>query len=125
MTERTLTGLRVERGLKLEELVELHLDDKAVELLKSDRINNRRLCEILSHEKFKELLTDTEIYVDGMTAILHDIRKAHENDIESAPSITPADQTFWYQLPAQGEMKSTVSGFFRPLASALLCKLTG
>lgn len=67
MTERTLTGLRVERGLKLEELVELHLDDKAVELLKSDRINNRR----------------------------------------------------------RGEMKSTVSGFFRPLASALLCKLTG
>lgn len=107
LTERTLTGLRVERGLKLEELVELHLDDKAVELLKSDRINSRRLCEILSHEKFKELLTDTEIYVDGMTAILHDIRKAHENDIESAPAITPADQTFWYQLPAQGEMKSS------------------
>ena len=127
-------------------LAELHLDDKAVELLKSDRINNRLLCEILSHEKFKELLADTEIYVDGMAAmrfhdmnssfaalramilennpeavadrslrileacqigeedffchvthktwdaILHDIRKAHENDIESAPAITPADE---------------------------------
>lgn len=25
-------------------------------------------------------------------AILHDIRKAHENDMESAPAITPADE---------------------------------
>ena len=91
-----------------------------MELLKSERFNNRLLCEIISHEKFKELLADAEIYVDGMAtmrfhdmneacqveeedffclvthktwdAILHDIRKAHEHekDTDSAPEITPA-----------------------------------
>ena len=115
-------------------------------LLKSERFNNRLLCEIISHEKFKELLADAEIYVDGIATmhfhdtnsslaalramileehpeatadraikvleacqveeedffchvthktwdvILHDIRKAHENDSESAPDTTPADE---------------------------------
>ncbi len=128
-------------------IYELHLSDEVVELLKSGRINNRLLCEIISHEKFKELLADAEIYVDGIAtmhfhdtnsctgcftgygtgrtsrscgrpgnqssgslseveeedffchvthktwdAILHDIRKAHENDMESAPDTTPADE---------------------------------
>ena len=115
-----------------------------MELLKSERFNNRLLCEIISHEKFRELLADAEIYVDGIATmhfhdtnsslaalramileehpeatadraikvleacqvgeedffchvthktwdtILHDIRKAHENDSESAPDTTPA-----------------------------------
>ena len=121
------------------ELTELHINDEVVELLKSERFNNRLLCEIISHEKFRELLADAEIYVDGIATmrfhdmnsslaavramileahpeaaadraikvleacqvgeedffchvthktwdtILHDIRKAHENDSESAP----------------------------------------
>ena len=110
--------------------------------------NNRKYenTPIISHEKFKELLADAEIYVDGMATmrfhdmnsslaavramileahpeavadraikvleagqveeedffchvthktwdvILHDIRKAHENDSESAPDTTPADE---------------------------------
>ena len=115
-----------------------------MELLKSERFNNRLLCEIISHEKFKELLADAEIYVDGMAtmrfhdmnsslaavramileghpeavadraikvleagqveeedffchvthktwdAILHDIRKAHEHDIDSTPDYSAA-----------------------------------
>ena len=122
------------------------LNDEVVELLKSERFNNRLLCEIISHEKFRELLADAEIYVDGIATmrfhdmnsslaavramileahpeaaadraikvleacqaeeedffchvthktwdtILHDIRKAHENDSESAPDTTPADE---------------------------------
>ena len=122
------------------------MSDEVVELLKSERFNNRLLCEIISHEKFKELLADAEIYVDGMATmrfhdmnsslaavramileghpeavadraikvleagqleeedffchvthktwdvILHDIRKTHENDSESAPDTTPADE---------------------------------
>ena len=125
---------------------ELHLSDEVVELLKSERFNNRLLCEIISHEKFRELLADAEIYVDGIATmhfhdtnsslaalramileehpeatadraikvleacqveeedffchvthktwdvILHDIRKVHENDSESAPDTTPADE---------------------------------
>ena len=127
-------------------LTELHLNDEMVALLKSGRINTRLLCEMMSHEKFAELMADAEIYVDGMAtmrfhdlnsalaavrvmileehpeaaadrslkileagqiaeedffchvthktwdAILHDIRKAHENDMESAPDTTPADE---------------------------------
>ncbi len=47
-------------------LMELHLSDDMVELLKSGRINNRLLCEIATHEDFVTLMTDTEIYVDGV-----------------------------------------------------------
>lgn len=47
-------------------LTELHLSDDMVELLKSGRINNRLLCEIATHEDFVTLMTDTEIYVDGV-----------------------------------------------------------
>ena len=127
-------------------LMELHLNDETVELLKSGKINNRLLCEIITHGKFERLMTDTEIYIDGHATarfrdmnegleeqrlaliqkhryvdgdlysetllaaqleeedffchvthktwdvILHDIRKAHENDSESAPDTTPADE---------------------------------
>ena len=58
-----------------DEVVELlkHLSDEVVELLKSERFNNRLLCEIISHEKFKELLADAEIYVDGIATMhFHD-----------------------------------------------------
>ena len=48
------------------ELTELHLSDDMVELLKSGRINNRLLCELATHEDFITLMTDTEIYVDGV-----------------------------------------------------------
>ncbi len=52
---------------------ELHLSDSMVKLLKSGRINNRLLCEIATHEDFVTLMTDTEIYVDG-------IATSHFND---------------------------------------------
>ena len=40
-----------------------------VELLKSGRINNRLLCEITTHENFTALMTDAEIYVDGIATM--------------------------------------------------------
>ena len=46
-------------------LMELHLTDEMVALLKSGRINNRLLCEIATNDKFEQLMTDTEIYIDG------------------------------------------------------------
>ena len=58
------------------ELTELHLSDEMVELLKSGRINNRLLCEVATHEDFVTLMTDTEIYVDG-------IATSHFNDFNS------------------------------------------
>ena len=50
-------------------LTELHLSDDMVELLKSGRINNRLLCEIATHENFTALMTDAEIYVDGIATM--------------------------------------------------------
>lgn len=119
------------------ELGGLHLSDDMLSLLKSEQVNNRLLCEIATHKDFRQLMTDTEIYVDGIADaqfrqinemlalvrteieqkyqpndatlktleaaqipeegyfchvthktwdnILHDIRKAHENDTDSAP----------------------------------------
>ena len=60
-----LLGLTNNRKYENTPIEELHLSDEVVELLKSERFNNRLLCEIISHEKFKELLADAEIYVDG------------------------------------------------------------
>jgi len=51
------------------ELTELHLSDDMVDLLKSGRINNRLLCEIATHESFAALMTDTEIFVDGIATM--------------------------------------------------------
>ena len=139
-----LLGLTDNRAHENTPLAELHLTDEAVALLKSGRVNNRLLCEIVAHDKFAELLADAEIYVDGMAtmrfhdmntalaavramileahpeaaadrylkileagqiqeedffchvthktwdAILHDIRKAHEHDIDSTPDYSLA-----------------------------------
>lgn len=49
-------------------IMDLDLTDDAVDVLKSGRINNRLLCEIITNEKFEELMADTEIYVDGIAA---------------------------------------------------------
>lgn len=92
--QERLKDLRTERHLKLEELAEfygvstdyllcvtenrnppnavlteLHLSDDMVELLKSGRINNRPLCEIATHGNFTALMTDAEIYVDGIATM--------------------------------------------------------
>ena len=56
------------------------MSDSMVELLKSGRINNRLLCEIATHEDFVTLMTDTEIYVDGMAT-------AHFQNFNSLPEV--------------------------------------
>ena len=79
-------------------LMELHLTDEMVALLKSGRINNRLLCEIATNDKFEQLMTeevkeeDFFCHVTHKTwdAILHDIRKAHEHDIDSTPDYSLA-----------------------------------
>ena len=48
---------------------ELMLDDETIDLLKSGRFNNRLLCEIIKHPDFIKLMTDTEIYVDGIATM--------------------------------------------------------
>lgn len=62
------------------ELTDLHLSDDMVDLLKSEVINNRLLCEIATHDKFKELMADAEIFVDGIaTRRFNDLNTSLEN----------------------------------------------
>jgi hypothetical protein len=48
---------------------ELHLSDSMIELLKSGKINNRLLCEVATHQNFKRLMADLEIYVDRIASM--------------------------------------------------------
>lgn len=64
-----LVGLTENRCIENMELAELHLDDDTIALLKSERFNNRLLCEIIKHPHFLKLMADTEIYVDGIATL--------------------------------------------------------
>lgn len=153
------------------ELTALHLSDDMVDLLKSGRINNRLLCEIATHEGFASLMTDMEIYVDGIAtmrfqdlnsmleltrtevlrqyqpveedtplkalqasqiqeedyfchvthkewdSILHDIRKAHKGDAESAPD---SDNSLKIIKDVQAAMK--VPGTFLDMFCHIMCE---
>ncbi len=61
-----LFGLTENRKHPNAELSELHLSDGVIELLKTGKVNNRLLCEIVTHKDFIELMADAEIYVDGI-----------------------------------------------------------
>ena len=45
---------------------ELKIDDAMAELLQSGHINNHLLCEFATHPAFSKLMTDLEIYIDGL-----------------------------------------------------------
>ncbi len=63
------------------DITELRLNDAALELLKSRKINNRLLCEIITHEEFKNLMIDTEIFIDGhATQRFRDINESLTTD---------------------------------------------
>lgn len=64
-----LLGLRESREVQNREIADLQLDDETLEILKSGRLNNRLLCEMLKHPDFLKLMTDTEIYVDGIATM--------------------------------------------------------
>ena len=51
------------------EIEELHLDDEVIEILKNGKINNRLLCDLVKDSDFLKLLTDIEIYVDGIAQL--------------------------------------------------------
>lgn len=64
-----LLGLSDNRAHENTPLAELHLTDEAVALLKSGRVNNRLLCEMMAHKDFIRLLADIEIYVDRVASM--------------------------------------------------------
>lgn len=58
-----------------------------IDLLLSGSINNRLLCEIATHNKFKELMADTEIFVDGVaTKRFNDFNASHRTTSDCSTS---------------------------------------
>lgn len=64
-----LLGLTETKNHPNADLVELHLSDGMIHLLKSGNINTRLLCEMAAHKDFVKLLADIEIYVDGIACM--------------------------------------------------------
>ncbi len=69
VTADYLLGLSENRNPANADLSELHLQDEAIAILKSGKLNNRLLCEIIGHENFQRLLADIEIYVDNIAGM--------------------------------------------------------
>ncbi len=59
-----LMGLTETKNHPNTDLHDLHLSDEMIELLKSEKLNHRLLCELVTHEGFQRFLVDAEIYVD-------------------------------------------------------------
>ena len=59
-----LLGLTEQKNHPNADINNLNLSDDMIDLLESGKINNRLLSEIATHEDFRRLLTDVEIYVD-------------------------------------------------------------
>ncbi len=57
-------------------LHELHLSDGMIDVLKSGKLNNRLLCEMVTHENFRRFLVDAEIYIDRIADMrINDYRR--------------------------------------------------
>jgi hypothetical protein len=48
------------------DFADLRLSDDMIELLKSGRVDNPLLCELVTHPDFPRLMADLEIYVNGI-----------------------------------------------------------
>lgn len=69
VTTDYLLGLTEQENHPNAELLDLHLGDDMIELLRSGEINNQLLCEIATHRGFRNLLADIEIYVDRIASM--------------------------------------------------------
>ena len=59
-----LLGLSENKKHSDVDITSLHLNDEVLDLLRSGKINNRLLGEIILHKDFKRFLLDVEIVVD-------------------------------------------------------------
>lgn len=59
-----LLGLTENKNPASEELEALHLRDDAIDAIRDGEYNKRLLSEVLTHEKFRQLMIDAEVYVD-------------------------------------------------------------
>lgn len=68
VTTDYLLGLTEQKNHPDAEVLDLHLSDEMLEILRSGKINNRLLCEIITHGEFCRLLANIEIYVDRIAS---------------------------------------------------------
>ena len=61
-----LLGMTENRQLGNISISDLHLSDAALSLLKDRKLNSLLLSELITHEQFRKLMLDLEIYVDGL-----------------------------------------------------------
>lgn len=61
-----LLGMTENRQLGNISISDLHLSDAALSLLKDRKLNTLLLSELITHEQFRKLMLDLEIYVDGL-----------------------------------------------------------
>ena len=66
VTADYLLGLTETKNHPNAELADLRLSDDMIELLKSGRVDNSLLCELAVHPDFPRLMSDLEIYVNGV-----------------------------------------------------------
>ena len=66
VTSDYLLGLSENKNPANANLSDLHLQDDVIDILKSGKLNNRLICELIRHEGSRRFLTDAEIYVDGL-----------------------------------------------------------
>ena len=59
-----LLGLTEQKNHSDVDVASLHLSDEVLELLRSGKINNHLLCEMMTHPRFRQLMADIEIVVD-------------------------------------------------------------
>lgn len=69
VTTDYLLGLAEQKNHPDAEVIDLHLSDEMLDILRSGKINNRLLCEIVTHSKFRRLLVDIEVYVDRIASM--------------------------------------------------------
>lgn len=61
-----LLGLTENRQHDNISISDLHLSDAALSLLNDQKLNTLLLSELITHEQFRKLMIDLEIYVDGL-----------------------------------------------------------
>ncbi len=62
-------GLTDIKDNKNDGISSLHLDDETIEILQSDSLNSRLLCEIIKNIYFQRFMSDMEIYVDDIVGM--------------------------------------------------------
>ena len=94
---------------------ELHLSDRAIDVLRNAKFNTRLLSEIICHKDFRRLMTDSEIYVDRMAGeAFKNLNRSYELVRRSLVGSHISDpEDLWMQTLQVSQVEET--DFFRIL----------